>query len=262
VLFLSDMTNASTYVRLLRHLGIALVFAPEPFTTPFGVACILAARHLSKRNEASVNSRLRETVKYYLAHSGHFDLDINGAPSPQGPVRRHGLSDEYPIPGQITGSLSSANNTTPSVQQSERDIRGGTIHHAKDVQSLSQRHKAGSIFSDTSAVTQRAIHHTINMEWLSQRYEGSDNAMAHSSWATTSGALEGVMRHSINAQLLSQRYKTGSVGHAKAKSCTINTVQLQQRYGSAVNCATALNALQNNNHYYDTLSRRNVIGGY
>ena len=262
MLLWGDMIGASTYIRLLRHLGIALIFAPEPFTTPFGVAAILAARHLSRRLEASQNSRLRETVKYYLAHSGRSGDCADGASSSRGPAKRHGLSDEYPILGQITGSLSSANNTTPSVQQSERDIRGGTIHHTRDIQSLSQRHKAVDSFSDTSTRAQKVIYHTIDMESISRRYESTNGAVAHSSWATTSGAVEGITHHSVNMNSLSQHHKTGSVGHRKARRHTIDTVQLRQRYGSTVNYTTALHALQNNNHYYDVLSRGNVIGGY
>ena len=106
MLLLSNMTSTRTYVRLLRHLGIALIFAPEPFTTPFGVAFVLVARHLSKRHEASVNNRLRETVQYYLAHTGHFGDYVDGESGAPGPVKRRGLSEERPILGQITGSRS------------------------------------------------------------------------------------------------------------------------------------------------------------
>jgi len=262
VLLWGDMIGARTYIRLLRHLGIALIFAPEPFTTPFGVAAILVARHLSRRLETSQNSRLRETVKYYLIHSGRFGDYVDGASSSRRPAKRHGLSDEYPILGQITGNPSFASNTTPSVQQSERDIRGGTIHHTRDMQSLSQRHKAVDSFSDTSSRAQKVIYHTMDIKSLSRRYESTNSAVAHSSWATTSGTVEGITHHSVNMNLLSQHHKTGSVGHRKAKYHTINMGQLRQRCGSASNYTTALNALQNNNHYYDMLSRRNVIGGY
>ena len=260
VLFWSDMTNTSTYVRLLRHLGIALIFAPEPFTTPFGVACILAARHLSKRNEASVSNRLREMVQYYLAHTGRFFDHVDGEAGAPAPAKRHNLSKERAVLGQITGSRSF--EASCSIRQRKCDIRDATVRHTKDMQSLSRRHEAANVFADTSTRTENAIHHTINTEWLSRRYEGWDNAMAHSGWVTTSGAPEGIMRHSGNTPLLSQRHKTGTVGYTKTKSYTMKTVQLRQRYGSAVNYTTALNALQNNNHYYDMLSRKNVIGGY
>jgi hypothetical protein len=63
-------------------------------------------------------------------------------------------------------------------------------------------------------------------------------------------------------RLLSQRYQTGSVGQTKVKCHTINKALLRQRYGSAVSSTTVLNALRDNNFYYDVVSRGNVIGGY
>jgi ribosomal protein L24 len=100
------------------------------------------------------------------------------------------------------------------------------------------------------------------MERLSRRYKGEDSAVAHSNWARTSGVVEGVTQHSVNMSLLSQRYKTGGVGQVEVKHHTINMALLLHRYGLAVSSTTALNALQNNNYYYDVVSRGNVIGGY
>jgi hypothetical protein len=230
VLLLSNMVNTGTYVRLLRHLGIALIFAPEPFTTPFGVAFILAARHLSKRHETSLNNRLRETLQYYLAHTSHFGEYADGESGAPAPVKRRGLSEEHPILGQITGSRSFGAKS--SVRQGGRHIQKGTANH------------------------------TTDMEWLSRRYESANGAVAYSSWATTSGGVEGLTHHSVNMGLLSQRYGAGSVGNTKAEFRATNIARRRQRYGSAVNCTTVLSALQDNNNYYDMLSRRNVIGGY
>jgi hypothetical protein len=224
------MVNTGTYVRLLRHLGIALILAPEPFTTPFGVAFILAARHLSKQHEANVNNRLRQTVQYYLAHSSLSTHDADGKSGGPGPVKRHGLSEERPILGQITGSHSFGAES--AVRQGGRHIQKGTANH------------------------------TTDMEWLSRRYESANGAVAHSGWATTSGGVEGLTHHSVNMGLLSGHYGTGNIGPAEAKPHATNITQRRQRYGSAVNCTTVLSAIQDNNQYYDMLSRRNVIGGY
>ena len=230
MLLLSNMTNTRTYIRLQRHLGIALIFAPEPFTTPFGVAFILAARHLSKRHETSLNNQLRETLQYYLAHTSHFGEYADGESGAPAPVKRRGLSEEHPILGQITGSCSFGAKS--SVRQGGRHIQKGTANH------------------------------TTDMEWLSRRYESANGAVAHSSWATTSDAGEAITHHCIEVGSLPQNCRSGSVGQTKAKSHNINTAQLRQRHGSAVNCTTVYRALQNNNHYYDMLSRENVIGGY
>jgi len=230
VFLLSNMVNTGTYVRLLRHLGIALVFAPEPFTTPFGVAFILAARHLSKRHETSLNNRLRETLQYYLAHTSHFGEYADGESGAPAPVKRRGLSEEHPILGQITGSRSFGAKS--SVRQGGRHIQKGTANHSTD------------------------------MEWLSRRYESANGAVAHSSWATTSDAGEAITHHSIEVGSLPQNCRSGSVGQTKAKSHAVNVAQRRLRYGSAVSYTTVARALRNNNFNYDISSRRNVIGGY
>lgn len=268
MVFLGDMIVGRTRVKFLKRLGIALIFLPELITTPFGVALVLVARYLAKRHEASQNNRLREMVKYYLAHTRRFSDDADGKSSAPGSVKRYTRSEERPIPQQYTGSRSFEANLAPSVWQSWHDMRRRTVHHSMDMQSLSRRYKAGDSFkvesgwADTSRRAEKVIHHTINTEWLSRRYESAGSAVAHSNWARTSGAGEGVTHHSVNMRLLSQRYKTGGVGQPKVKYHTINRALLLQRYGSAVNYTTVLNALQNNNYYYDVVSRGNVIGGY
>lgn len=262
------MIGARTSVKLLMRLGIALIFAPEPFTTPFGVAFVFVARYLSKRREASLNKHLREMVKYYLAHTRHFSDDADGKSSAAGLVKRHIQAKEHAILGQITGSPSFEANLAPSVWQNWHYMRRRTVHHTMDMQSLSGRYKADDSFKvesdwfDTSRRTEKVIHHTINVESLSRRYESAEGAVAHSNWACISSAGEGVAHHSVNMRLLFRRYETGSVGQTKVKYHTMNRVLLLQHYGSVASHTKALNALQNNNYYYDVVSRGNVIGGF
>jgi hypothetical protein len=262
------MINARTYVRLLRHLGIALIFAPEPFTTPFGVAFILVARHLSRRREAIVNNRLRKTVQYYLAHTSSFSDYVDGESGAPASAKCHSPGKERAILGQITGSRSLEAGLDASVGQNWYGMRRHAVHFAKDMPNLSQRYKAPdslwieSGWSDISRRTEEVIHHTINMEWLSRRFESANSAVAHSGWATTCGAEERITHHSINMSLCSQHYETANVGWTRRKYHTINMAQLRQRYGSAASYTRVLNALQGNNYYYEILSRGNVIGGY
>jgi hypothetical protein len=262
------MIKGRTRVKFLRRLGIALIFLPELVTTPFGVALVLVARYLAKRHETSQNKHLREMVKYYLAHTGHFSGDADGVSSVTGPVKHYTQSEERLIPPQYIGSRSFEANLAPSVWQNWHDMRRRTVHHTLDMQSPSPRYKAGDSFKvesgwpDTSHRAEKAIHHTINREWLSRRYESENSAVAHSNWARTSGGGEGATHHSINMRLLSQRYNIGSVEQTKVKHHTINKALLRQRYGSAVSSTTVLNALRDNNFYYDVVSRGNVIGGY
>ncbi|MGA8850035.1 MAG: hypothetical protein WB564_09540 [Dehalococcoidia bacterium] len=257
-----------TRVKFLRHLGIALIFLPELITTPFGVTLVLVARYLARRLESRQNKRLREIVKYYLAHTGHFSDDADGKSSAPGSIGRHTQSEERLISRQYTGSRSFVANLAPSVLQNWRDMRGRTVHHTMDMQSPSGRYQAGGSFrvesdwSNTSPKEEEVIHHTINMKRLSQRYEGQGSAVAHSSWARTSGAGEGVTHHSLNMKLLSQRYNTGGVRQTKVKQHTMNMDLVRQRYGSVVSYTMALRALHNNNFYYDIVSKGNVIGGY
>jgi hypothetical protein len=262
------MIGTRTGIKLLRHLGIALIFAPEPFTTPLGVACILVARHLSRRRETTINDRLRQTIQYYLAHTSGSGDYFGGEPGTPRTAKLLSPGKEPAILGQITGSRSFEVNLDSSTWQNWRDMRDDTVHHSIDTQSLSGRYKAGDSFkaesgwAGTSSRTERLIHHTINWEWLSRCYESKGSAVAHSSWACASGAVEGVAHHSINMKLLSQRYKTGGVGQVKVKHHITNMASLQQRYGSAVSYRRVRNALQNNNYYYDIVYRGNVIGGY
>jgi len=240
VVLLGDMIVGRTRVKFLKRLGIALIFLPELITTPFGVALVLVARYLSRRLETSQNKRLREMVKYYMAHTRHFSDDADGKSSAPGSVKRYNRNEEHAILGQITGSRSLEANSAPSVRQNWHDMQRRTVHHTMDMQSLSRRYKAGDSFkvepgwSDTSRRAEKVIYHTINMGWLSRRYESENSAVAHSSLARTSGAVEGVTQHSVNMKLLSQRYKTGGVGQTKVKYHTINMALLLQRYGAAM----------------------------
>jgi hypothetical protein len=199
-------------------------------------------------------------VQYYLARTNHIGNYVYGESSGPGSPKCRGLSEEPAILGQITGSRSF--EASPSVRPGRRDTQKGVPTHAADMQSLSRRYTGVGSHSDASSRTEKVIHHTMNMDWLSHRFESANSAVAHSSWATTSGTVGGITHHSVNMNLLSQHNKTGSVGHADSKGHTIDTAQLRRRYGSLADGITALNALQSNNYYYDMLSRRNVIGGY
>jgi hypothetical protein len=256
---LSDTVSTRSYVRLLKHLGIALIFAPEPFTTPFGVACILAARHLSKRHEVNVNNRLRETVRYCLAHSNRSGERVDAESGVPAQVKCPGLCKGLPILGEITGGRSF--EAKPSIREGRQGVRENTSGHSTDMQGPSPHYTYGGGLSDASTGTQKVIRHTIDMGWLSHRYEAA-SAVAHSGWTTTCGVMEGVTHHSVNMGILSQRYVTGSVGQAKQKPHTRNTAPLRQRYGATGSQAMVHNALQNNNRYYDMSSRKNVIGGF
>ena len=260
------MVKTRTIIRFLRRLGITLIFLPELFTTPFGIALILISRHLSKRLEARQNKRLQEMVKYYLAHTGPFSSDTAGKYIASSSVKLYTRSEEHVIPQQFIGNHSFEINITPSVWQSWHDMRSRTVHYTMDKQRHSLGYKAGDNFKvecglpNTQSKTKKVIHHMINMESLSQHYEGEDSDAVHSNRARTSDAVDRVMHHSVNKRLLSQCYNTTSIGQTKVNHTT-NIALLLHRYEEAM-CKIALNALRDNYSYHDLISRGNVIGGY
>jgi hypothetical protein len=216
VVLLVDMIQAKTRIKLLRHFGIVLMALPEPITTPFGVALVLVSRYLSRRLEARLNKRLRETVKYYLAHTGCFSGDADGESSATGSVKRHTQSEEHLVRWQHTGSHSFEANIDPSVWQSWRDMRRRTVHHTMDMQSLSQyygmRDNCKVEPRDphpelTSGSTEKLMHHSIDMQSLSRRYKAGDSFKVESGWSDTSSRAEKVIHHTINMECLSRDYE-------------------------------------------------------
>jgi len=140
VVLLVDMIKAKTSIQLLRHLGIVLIVLPEVITTPFGVVLVLASRYLSRRLEASLNKRLQETLKYYLAHFKRFSDDADGESSAPSRVKRYTQSEEHLISWQYKGSRSFDATPSPLVWQSWRDTRDDIVHHTVDIESLSRRY--------------------------------------------------------------------------------------------------------------------------
>lgn len=266
LLLLVDMIKATTRVRFLRRLGITLIFLPDFISTPFGVVLMLISRYLSKRLEGSRNKRIREMIKYYLAHTGLFSGDANSKYIDPASVKCYMQSEGYVISKQYTGSHSFEANIDPSVWQSWRDMRCRTVHHSMDIQSLSHTHEAGDSFkfkpgwSGTSSRVEEVIHHAINIEYLSRCYEGQNSTVDHYGGAHTSDVVERVTHHSINKSLPSQRYNTGSSGQQKA-NYIMNIALFLQRHESAMYKMT-LNDLRNNYSYHDLIPKGNVIGGY
>ncbi len=268
------MIKAKTGIKLLRHLGIVLIALPEPITTPFGVAFIVASRYLSKRREAHLNKRFRETFKHYLAHFNHFRDDA-GESGASERVKRYTRSEKQLTSYQ--GSRSVEANPHPSAWQSWGDTGDDMAsHHSVDINWLSRRYgmsgskvgPGGPDGSDTSGTAEETTHHTINMGSLSRRFPGEDSSGADADSALTSGAVEGAVHHAVNMELLSQRYDIGgstdaalhmpavsgtagegsAIRHHKLSPCyetdiaapaearhhTINMAALLRRYGSAL----------------------------
>ena len=216
MVLLVDMIKAKTSIQLLRHLGIVLIVLPEVITTPFGVVLVLASRYLSRRLEASLNKRLQETLKYYLAHFKRFSDDADGESSAPSRVKRYTQSEEHLISWQYKGSRSFDATPSPLVWQSWRDTRDDIVHHTVDIESLSRRYgirdgskvePGDSHWEVTSGSTKKLMHHSIDMQMFSRRYKADDSSKIESDWSDTSSSVEEVIHHTVNMESLSRRYK-------------------------------------------------------
>jgi len=210
------MIKAKTSIQLLRHLGIVLIVLPEVITTPFGVVLVLASRYLSRRLEASLNKRLQETLKYYLAHFKRFSDDADGESSAPSRVKRYTQSEKHLISWQYKGSRSFDATPSPLVWQSWRDTRDDIVHHTVDIESLSRRYgirdgskvePGDSHWEVTSGSTKKLMHHSIDMQMFSRRYKADDSSKIESDWSDTSSSVEEVIHHTVNMESLSRRYK-------------------------------------------------------
>jgi hypothetical protein len=267
VILLRMMIKTRTSIRILKRVGIALIALPEPFTTPFGVALLLTSRYLSRRVEARQNNRLRETVRYYLAHSGSFD-DVVGdepaAPSLIGyPSSEHVIRCGYAGGGPGTAVVF-------STWRNWQEMRCRTAQPAACRQGRYARPTSGDSSkatgrrADTYPKAEKEVRHTINVERLSQRYGSADGGTVrsiHSNCSRTPGAREAVTRHSINMGLLCERYGTGNVSQARMGGGASGRAS-PARGRTPEKCGTLRSALRSNNYYYDIVSRKNVIGGY
>ena len=216
MVLLVDMIKAKTSIQLLRHLGIVLIVLPEVITTPFGVVLVLASRYLSRRLEASLNKRLQETLKYYLAHFKRFSDDADGESSAPSRVKRYTQSEKHLISWQYKGSRSFDATPSPLVWQSWRDTRDDIVHHTVDIESLSRRYgirdgskvePGDSHWEVTSGSTKKLMHHSIDMQMFSRRYKADDSSKIESDWSDTSSSAEEVIHHTVNMESLSRRYK-------------------------------------------------------
>ena len=237
MVLLVDMIKAKTSIQLLRHLGIVLIVLPEVITTPFGVVLVLASRYLSRRLEASLNKRLQETLKYYLAHFKRFSDDADGESSAPSRVKRYTQSEKHLISWQYKGSRSFDATPSPLVWQSWRDTRDDIVHHTVDSESLSRRYgirdgskvePGDSHWEVTSGSTKKLMHHSIDMQMFSRRYKADDSSKIESDWSDTSSSAEEVIHHTVNMESLSRRYKgndsTGADSNWVSTSGTVEGV--------------------------------------
>ena len=212
------MVKAKTGITILKRLGIVLIALPEPFTTPIGVACVIASGYLARLREATLNKHLRETLTRYLSHTKRSNDETDNKSHARQKVKPYTRTDNPTILWQNTSHIE-ANHITP-IRRNRRNAEEKTIHHNIDEESLARHYpvtdaskvKIESSHSDVAPVkTEKLIHHSVDKQFLSRRYPATDGSKAKTASSHSDVApeeTEKMIHHSIDMQMLGRRYKT------------------------------------------------------
>jgi hypothetical protein len=203
----------------LRRLGITVIFLPEPFTTPVGVALVLVSRYLSRRLEAKMNERLRDALKYYVAHTRVSSYTSDGKSGGSGCVKR-GIGDEERLfGGHHQCGWSFEAYAGQSAGQRRREACESRPRNVTHIQNISWHYGMGDEWKDKAGdsqlgprpgTTEKSIHHNIDMERLRWRYKPADSHRLESPSSDTSVREEKVLHHTINIEWLSRYWEDGS----------------------------------------------------
>ena len=266
------MVKTKTGITLLKRLGFVLIALPEPFTTPIGVACILASSYLSRLREATLNKHLRETLTRYLSHSKSSNHETENNSRGRHKVKRHTRIDDPTILWQNKSVLPVETSHPPSVRQNLRDkgftlstIEGeNTIHHNVDTESLSRRYpvtvspKAENVSAHSDAEPakiEKLIHHSVDTKFLSRRYPVTASSKAKTGSPHSDvepDETEELIHHSVDMQTLGRRYRADDSSRVASDvpdkpSATENVVHhtkhisLSRRYPETVSAKTDSN---------------------
>lgn len=152
------MPSPKTNLNFIRCLGIGLVALPEPVTTAFGVALLVAAGYLSRQFDAGPDNLLLETPNAWFKRSGDHAA---GGPGLPGEVRlyRHSLEAN-------TSSGWPMAHTAANVAR-----------HVVDLPTLCRRYGLNSDGSKAkpkalpnSSANKNLVRHSLDMPALQRRY--------------------------------------------------------------------------------------------
>jgi hypothetical protein len=218
----------------MRRVGIALIAFPELITTPFGVALLVTAQVLSRRVEANLNKRLRNTVQQLFTHLSHFSHD--GKASALKKEKNYSRYKEYLFPWRRKNKRDFETNSSPAAWHSWRQKEPDAVFHSIDMEALSRRYetenslKVGSAGANVPGATKQ-VFHNLDMKALSRRYEATDSSKSDPDGIDASGTTKQVF-HNIDIRALSRRFKDDSNGDTNSQNPdTQNTVHhtLNQR---------------------------------
>lgn len=103
--------KTSVYIGI-QSLALALIFAPEPFTTPFGLVLLVYANHMKRHQH--VVARRRTGHKFYSYYSFKVNMVHGKAVTFQTYTTRHG---QLPLSSHNTTSLYHAPGLWESYQK-------------------------------------------------------------------------------------------------------------------------------------------------
>ncbi len=224
------MVKAKTGITLLKRLGFVLIALPEPFTTPIGVACVVASGYLSKIREAALNKHLHETFTRYLSHSKPAKAETDNKSHARQKVKPYTRTQDPMILWQNKASLPVETSHPHFVRQNRRDKEENTVHHSVDTESLSRRFtvtvspKAENVSAHSDvepAKIEKLIHHSVDTQFLARRYPVAaiPKAKTESSHSNvTPDESENLVHHSVDTKFLSRRYLVTDSSKSKSES--------------------------------------------
>jgi hypothetical protein len=123
--------------KLLRGLGVALIAAPEPFTTPFGVGLLAAYWVISRYQESQRKAYLRHLVREYASVYRPFGYGMGSVPKTSADLPYRKKEPLFRAEENLTPGLRRSAARAPSV--SDKRI----VHHSFDPRLVSSRFDSG-----------------------------------------------------------------------------------------------------------------------
>ncbi len=230
------MVKAKTGITFLKRLGFVLIALPEPFTTPVGVACVIASGYLTRLRETSLNKHLHETLTRYLSHTKNSSAETDNKSHARQKVKPYTRPDDTTVLWQNTG-LVPVDTARPSlIKQNRRDAEDkNAIHHNIDTESLARHYpitidtkvKSKISNSDASPVNdEKPVPHTVDTQFLSRRYSIANIQKAKTETSKSDAApveTEKSVHHNVDMQMLGRRYQTTATVNSKTADKPVPT---------------------------------------
>jgi hypothetical protein len=250
------MISKKTGAKVLKRMGIVLVTMPEPFTTPVGVACIIASKYLSGRIEqARLNLIHKKKANRFpddfihpneVNHNNNYNAQrMNFYSYDKG--RRCNLPVQYkynyisksnprPVPVSFVKSTPSAENCKPMNVNMERLFR------IKSEELILARTK-------TTGDTQPAfkmLPRKVNLDALARRFYEMETRTANFNASNITGKSDELVRCTVNTKRLTlykkmeKRQNVKPVAVPEIRLHAVDANELIRRYKKTPNSKPGL----------------------